>query len=365
MTNTSAVRTTPLNDTHLSLGAKMVEFAGFSMPILYTNLIEEHKAVRNALGMFDVSHMGEFFIEGPQAYDLLQWVTSNDVSTLENGRVQYTCLPNNQGGIVDDALLYRISDNKYMLVVNASNLEKDLNWINSNNTFEAKVTDLSNEHALLAVQGPKATQVLQSLCEQNLDEIPYYHFEIGNFAGIENVIISNTGYTGSGGFELYIQNKDAAALWDKVMQAGEPEGIMPCGLGCRDTLRLEKGFCLYGNDINDSTSPIEAGLGWITKFDHPFINSEYHLKIKTDKPAKRLVGFELIDRGIPRQHYPIVDEDGNEIGEVTSGTMSPPLSKAIGMGYVKREFAKSESEIFISVRGKQLKAQVCKLPFLK
>jgi len=365
MTNTSAVRTTPLNDTHLSLGAKMVEFAGFSMPILYTNLIEEHKAVRNALGMFDVSHMGEFFIEGPQAYDLLQWVTSNDVSTLENGRVQYTCLPNNQGGIVDDALLYRISDNKYMLVVNASNLEKDLNWINSNNTFEAKVTDLSNEHALLAVQGPKATQVLQSLCEQNLDEIPYYHFEIGNFAGIENVIISNTGYTGSGGFELYIQNKDAAALWDKVMQAGEPEGIMPCGLGCRDTLRLEKGFCLYGNDINDSTSPIEAGLGWITKFDHPFINSEYHLKIKTDKPAKRLVGFELIDRGIPRQHYPIVDEDGNEIGEVTSGTMSPSLSKAIGMGYVKREFAKSESEIFISVRGKQLKAQVCKLPFLK
>ncbi len=365
MTMNSAVRITPLNDKHLDLGAKMVEFAGFSMPILYSNLKEEHHCVRQGVGMFDVSHMGEFFIEGPEAYDLLQWITSNNVAALSDGRVQYTCFPNKEGGIVDDALLYRISEEKYMLVVNASNLEKDLNWINKNNTFDAKVTDLSDEYALLAVQGPKATEILQPLCDTILLDIPYYHFEIGTFAGFDHVVISNTGYTGSGGFELYVKNQHASALWDKVMKAGEAEGILACGLGARDTLRLEKGFCLYGNDINDTSSPIEAGLGWITKFDHPFIHSQYHAELKAKKPSKRLVGFELIDRGIPRQHYPIIDEKGAEIGIVTSGTMSPTLNKAIGMGYVQSAYSKIDSEIFIEIRGKAIKARVCKLPFLK
>ena len=365
MTMNGAVRTTPLNDKHLDLGAKMVEFAGFSMPILYSNLKEEHHCVRKGVGMFDVSHMGEFFIEGPQAYELLQWITSNNVAALSDGRVQYTCFPNKEGGIVDDALLYRIREEKYMLVVNASNLEKDLHWINEHNTFNAQVTDLSDEYALLAVQGPKATKVLQTLCDTNLSDISYYHFEIGTFAGFDNVIISNTGYTGSGGFELYIKNQDASALWDQVMKAGEVEGIKACGLGARDTLRLEKGFCLYGNDINDTSSPIEAGLGWITKFDHPFIHSQYHAELKTNKPSKKLVGFELIDRGIPRQHYPILDENGAEIGIVTSGTMSPTLNKAIGMGYVKSTHSRIDSELFIKIREKSIKAKVCKLPFLK
>lgn len=361
----SAVKITPLNNKHLDLGAKMVEFAGFSMPILYSNLKEEHHCVRKGVGMFDVSHMGEFFIEGPQAFELLQWITSNNVADLSDGRVQYTCFPNKEGGIVDDALLYRIRRDKYMLVVNASNLEKDLKWINEHNTFEAKVTNLSEDYALLAVQGPKATQILQTLCDTSLSDIPYYHFEIGTFAGFDNVIISNTGYTGSGGFELYIKSHDASALWDQVMEAGKTEKIQACGLGARDTLRLEKGFCLYGNDINDTTSPIEAGLGWITKFEHPFIHSQYHAQLKTNKPSKKLVGFELIDRGIPRQDYPILDENGAEIGVVTSGTMSPTLNKAIGMGYVQSTHSKFDSELFIGIRGKSIKAKVCKLPFLK
>jgi aminomethyltransferase len=252
-----------------------------------------------------------------------------------------------------------------MLVVNASNLEKDLKWINEHNTFEAKVTNLSDDYALLAVQGPKATQILQTLCDTSLSDIPYYHFEIGTFAGFDNVIISNTGYTGSGGFELYIKSHNASALWDQVMEAGKTEKIQACGLGARDTLRLEKGFCLYGNDINDTTSPIEAGLGWITKFEHPFIHSQYHAQLKTNKPSKKLVGFELIDRGIPRQDYPILDENGVEIGVVTSGTMSPTLNKAIGMGYVQSTHSKLDSELFIGIRGKSIKAKVCKLPFLK
>jgi len=361
----SAVKITPLNNKHLDLGAKMVEFAGFSMPILYSNLKEEHHCVRKGVGMFDVSHMGEFFIEGPQAFELLQWITSNNVAGLSDGRVQYTCFPNEEGGIVDDALLYRIRRDKYMLVVNASNLEKDLKWINEHNTFEAKVTNLSDDYALLAVQGPKATQILQTLCDTSLTDIPYYHFEIGTFAGFDNVIISNTGYTGSGGFELYIKSHNASALWDQVMEAGKIEKIQACGLGARDTLRLEKGFCLYGNDINDATSPIEAGLGWITKFEHPFIHSQYHAQLKTNKPSKKLVGFELIDRGIPRQDYPILDENGAEIGVVTSGTMSPTLNKAIGMGYVQSTHSKFDSELFIGIRGKSIKAKVCKLPFLK
>jgi aminomethyltransferase len=361
----SAVKITPLNNKHLDLGAKMVEFAGFSMPILYSNLKEEHHCVRKGVGMFDVSHMGEFFIEGPQAFELLQWITSNNVADLSDGRVQYTCFPNKEGGIVDDALLYRIHRDKYMLVVNASNLEKDLKWINEHNTFEAKVTNLSDDYALLAVQGPKATQILQTLCDTSLSDIPYYHFEIGTFAGFDNVIISNTGYTGSGGFELYIKSHNASALWDQVMEAGKTEKIQACGLGARDTLRLEKGFCLYGNDINDTTSPIEAGLGWITKFEHPFIHSQYHAQLKTNKPSKKLVGFELIDRGIPRQDYPILDENGVEIGVVTSGTMSPTLNKAIGMGYVQSTHSKLDSELFIGIRGKSIKAKVCKLPFLK
>ncbi|MDG1098689.1 MAG: glycine cleavage system aminomethyltransferase GcvT [Bacteroidia bacterium] len=359
------MKITPLNNKHLDLGAKMVEFAGFSMPILYSNLKEEHHCVRKGVGMFDVSHMGEFFIEGPQAFELLQWITSNNVADLSDGRVQYTCFPNKEGGIVDDALLYRIRRDKYMLVVNASNLEKDLKWINEHNTFEAKVTNLSEDYALLAVQGPKATQILQTLCDTSLSDIPYYHFEIGTFAGFDNVIISNTGYTGSGGFELYIKSHDASALWDQVMEAGKTEKIQACGLGARDTLRLEKGFCLYGNDINDTTSPIEAGLGWITKFEHPFIHSQYHAQLKTNKPSKKLVGFELIDRGIPRQDYPILDENGAEIGVVTSGTMSPTLNKAIGMGYVQSTHSKFDSELFIGIRGKSIKAKVCKLPFLK
>ena len=361
----SAVKITPLNNKHLDLGAKMVEFAGFSMPILYSNLKEEHHCVRKGVGMFDVSHMGEFFIEGPQAFELLQWITSNNVADLSDGRVQYTCFPNKEGGIVDDALLYRIRRDKYMLVVNASNLEKDLKWINEQNTFEAKVTNLSDDYALLAVQGPKATQILQTLCDTSLSDILYYHFEIGTFAGFDNVIISNTGYTGSGGFELYIKSHDASALWDQIMEAGKTEKIQACGLGARDTLRLEKGFCLYGNDINDTTSPIEAGLGWITKFEHPFIHSQYHAQLKTNKPSKKLVGFELIDRGIPRQDYPILDENGAEIGVVTSGTMSPTLNKAIGMGYVQSTHSKFDSELFIGIRGKSIKAKVCKLPFLK
>lgn len=360
-----AVKITPLNNKHLDLGAKMVEFAGFSMPILYSNLKEEHHCVRKGVGMFDVSHMGEFFIEGPQAFELLQWITSNNVADLSDGRVQYTCFPNKEGGIVDDALLYRIRRDKYMLVVNASNLEKDLKWINEHNTFEAKVTNLSDDYALLAVQGPKATQILQTLCDTSLSDIPYYHFEIGTFAGFDNVIISNTGYTGSGGFELYIKSHNASALWDQVMEAGKTEKIQACGLGARDTLRLEKGFCLYGNDINDTISPIEAGLGWITKFEHPFIHSQYHAQLKTNKPSKKLVGFELIDRGIPRQDYPILDENGAEIGVVTSGTMSPTLNKAIGMGYVQSTHSKFDSELFIGIRGKSIKAKVCKLPFLK
>jgi aminomethyltransferase len=354
-----------LNDLHVSLGAKMIEFAGYNMPVLYNNLIQEHLAVRSSVGVFDVSHMGEFLLKGEKALDLIQLVTSNDASKLTDGKVQYSCLPNDKGGIVDDLLVYRYKADEYYLVVNASNIEKDWNWISQHNTFGVEMKNLSDGMSLLAVQGPNAIKTLQKLTEINLGAMEYYTFTVGALAGIDEVIISNTGYTGSGGFELYVSNNDARKLWDAVFNAGAEFNIVPAGLGARDTLRLEKGFCLYGNDINDETSPIEAGLGWITKFTKPFIMSEHHKAIKEAGPTKKLVGFEMLERGgIPRQHHVIKDADGNTIGEVTSGTQSPSLSKAIGLGYVNAAYSKTETEIFIEIRDKQVKAKVVKIPFL-
>lgn len=365
MSNTDTLRNTTLTHVHQALGAKMVPFAGFNMPVQYTGLIDEHMAVRNAAGMFDVSHMGEFVVKGPRATDLIQWITSNDVRKLVDFQAQYSCMPNDQGGIVDDLIVYRWNEEEYYLVVNAGNIEKDWNWINTQNEkFGAGLENISDRMSLLAVQGPKAQEIIQTLTATDLSSIPFYHFAAGSVAGINDIIISNTGYTGSGGFELYVWNKDAEALWNAVMKAGEGYGLKACGLGARDTLRLEKAYCLYGNDINDETSPIEAGLGWITKFNEPFVNWEHHQQIKENKPQKRLVGFEMIDRGIPRQHYVINDAEGNTIGEVTSGTQSPSLNKAIGLGYVQSAFAKTDTEIYIEVRNKQLKAKVVKLPFL-
>lgn len=354
-----------LNDLHVALGAKMIEFAGYNMPVLYTNLIQEHLAVRNSVGVFDVSHMGEFMLKGDKALDLIQLVTSNDASKLTDGKVQYSCLPNDQGGIVDDLLVYRYSEHEYYLVVNASNIEKDWNWISKHNTFGVEMVNMSDDLSLLAVQGPNAIKVIQKLTDVNLAPMEYYTFTNGTVAGCEDVIISNTGYTGSGGFELYVWNKDARKLWDALFEAGKEFNIMPTGLGARDTLRLEKGFCLYGNDINDTTSPIEAGLGWITKFTKPFVHSVYHQSLKENGVKKKLVGFEMIERGgIPRQHHIIKDANGQVIGEVTSGTQSPSLNKAIGMGYVNTEHSKAESEIYIEIREKQVKAKVVKMPFL-
>jgi aminomethyltransferase len=353
-----------LNDLHISLGAKMIEFAGYNMPVLYNNLIQEHNAVRNSVGVFDVSHMGEFMLKGEKALELIQLVTSNDASKLTDGKVQYSCLPNNEGGIVDDLLVYRWNENEYYLVVNASNIEKDWNWISQHNTFGVEMKNMSEDMSLLAVQGPNAIKVLQKLTDVNLSAMEYYTFCGGSMAGCDDVIISNTGYTGAGGFEIYVWNKDARIMWDAIFEAGKEFDIMPTGLGARDTLRLEKGFCLYGNDINDTTSPIEAGLGWITKFTKPFINHEYHKAIKENGATKKLVGFEMIDRGIPRQHYMIKDAEGNTIGEVTSGTQSPSLNKGIGMGYVSTVFSKVDTEIFIEIRDKAIKAKVVKIPFL-
>ncbi len=351
-----------LNDTHVALGAKMVPFAGYNMPVLYTNLIEEHHCVRNNVGVFDVSHMGEFFLSGEKALDLIQYVTSNDASKLVDGKVQYSCLPNATGGIVDDLLVYKIRDNEYLLVVNASNIQKDWNWISSHNTFGVNMVNASNDYSLFAVQGPKAASVLQRLTSEDLASMPYYTFKIGQMAGFDDVIISNTGYTGAGGFEIYVKNENALAMWNAIFAAGEPEGILPVGLGARDTLRTEKGYCLYGHDIDDTTSPIEAGLGWITSFNKDFIMKDHHAAIKAAGPSKKLVGFEMIDRGIPRQHYPIVNAAGDLIGEVTSGTQSPTLSKGIGMGYVST--AHTDAEIFISIRDKAVKAAIVKMPFL-
>ncbi len=364
MSDNQSVQSTSLTQLHISLGAKMVSFAGFNMPVLYDNLIQEHLCVRKAMGVFDVSHMGEVWVEGSNSYALVEYITSNDVSTLYDGRIQYSCMPNSSGGIVDDLLVYRFNAEKYFLVINAGNIDKDLAWIHEQNkNFGATITNVSSEYSLLAIQGPKATQALQKLTAIHLSEIPYYHFVEGNLAGLQ-LIISCTGYTGAGGFELYVKNADTLALWNKIFEAGAEFGIKPIGLGARDTLRLEKGFCLYGNDINDETSPIEAGLGWITKFNQAFVMSDHHKAIKDKKPSKKLIGFELLEKGIPRQHYPLCDSTGKLIGEVTSGTMSPSLNKAIGLGYVMSEFSTAGSEIFVEIRGKLLKASVCKIPFL-
>jgi aminomethyltransferase len=358
------MKETALSPVHIALGAKMAEFAGYNMPIVYSTITEEHKAVRNSVGVFDVSHMGEFGLKGPKALDLIQYVTTNDASKLTDGKVQYSCMPNDKGGIVDDLLVYRHSADEYYLVVNASNIEKDWNWIKDHNTFGVEMENMSDDLSLLAVQGPNAIKTLQKLTSVNLSAIPYYAYTIGTLAGIEGVIISNTGYTGAGGFELYVTNEFAKKLWDAVFEAGKEFGIVPCGLAARDTLRLEKAFCLYGNDIDDTTSPIEAGLGWITKFTKNFVNAEYHKGIKDNGPKKKLIGFEIPEKGkIPRQHFKIKDAQGNEIGEVTSGTQSPSLGKAIGLAYVKTEFANPGSEIFVEIRNQAVKAVVVKTPF--
>lgn len=359
------MKNTALSHIHESLGAKMVPFAGYNMPVQYEGVNAEHEIVRTSVGVFDVSHMGEFFLKGENALALIQKVTSNDASKLVDGKAQYSCLPNNDGGIVDDLIIYKIADNDYMLVVNASNIDKDWNWISSHNDLGVAMTNASADYSLLAIQGPKAAAAMQALTNIDLANIPYYSFQIGNFAGIENVTVSATGYTGSGGFEIYFKNEDAETIWNKIFEAGTAFGIKPIGLAARDTLRLEMGFCLYGNDINDSTSPIEAGLGWITKFDKEFTNSA---NLKAQKEAgvtKKLVGFELIERGIPRHDYEIVDAYGNNIGIVTSGTMAPSLGKGIGMGYVKTEFAAADSEIFIQIRNNKVAAKVVKMPFYK
>lgn len=357
------MKKTALFDVHVSLGAKMVPFAGYEMPVQYEGVTVEHHTVRNAVGMFDVSHMGEFFVSGPNALDLIQKVTSNDASLLVPGKAQYSCLPNLDGGIVDDLIVYMLAENEYMLVVNASNIEKDWHWMNQHNNVGATLKNASDEYSLLAIQGPKAVETLQKLTSVNLSEVKYYHFTVGDFGGFDGVILSNTGYTGSGGFEIYCLNNQVESLWNQILVAGSDFGIKPIGLAARDTLRLEMGFCLYGNDINDTTSPLEAGLGWITKFTKNFTNAEALQKQKEAGVSRKLVGFEMIDRGIPRHDYEIVDADGAQIGVVTSGTQSPSTGKAIGLGYVPTSLATPGSEIFIQVRGKNLKAQVVKLPF--
>ena len=359
------MKTTPFTSKHIALGAKMHEFAGYNMPIEYSGIIDEHLAVCNGAGVFDVSHMGEFWVKGPHALELVQSLTSNDASVLEIGKAQYTCFPNEQGGIVDDLLVYRYEADKYMLVVNASNIEKDWNWCQAHNSVGAELENASDNIAQLAVQGPKATAVLQRLTPVDLSSIPYYSFVTGEFAGRPNVIISNTGYTGAGGFELYFYPSDGEIIWDAIFEAGQPEGIKPIGLGARDTLRLEMCYCLYGNDLDDTTSPIEAGLGWITKFTegNNFVNRPELERQKKEGVARRLVAFEIVDKGIPRHGYEITGE--GPIGVVTSGTISPVLKKGIGMGYVKPEYARPGAEINIIVRNKPVKAVVVKGPFRK
>jgi len=359
------MKNTALTQVHTDLGAKMVPFAGYNMPVQYVGINAEHDTVRKGVGVFDVSHMGEFILKGEKALDLIQRVTSNDASKLYDGKVQYSCLPNEDGGIVDDLLVYRIDEKTYMLVVNASNIEKDWNWIAKYNTEGVDMKDISDRTSLLAVQGPKAADALQSLTDIDLGSMEYYTFKKGTFAGIDNVVVSATGYTGAGGFEIYFDNEHAEYIWNEVFKAGEPFGIKPIGLAARDTLRLEMGFCLYGNDIDDTTSPLEAGLGWVTKFTKEFTNSAALQQQKQTGVERKLIGFEMIDRGIPRHDYEIVDADGNVIGKVTSGTQSPSLQKAIGLGYVKNEFAKEGTEIYISIRDNKVKAQVVKPPFYK
>lgn len=360
-----SMKNTALTETHEALGAKIVPFAGYNMPVQYEGVNAEHETVRNAVGVFDVSHMGEFLIDGEHALELIQKVSSNDASKLTIGKAQYSCLPNDDGGIVDDLIIYKIKEDTYLLVVNASNIEKDWNWIQSKNDVGANMRDLSENYSLLAIQGPKAIEAMQSITSHDLSAIKFYNFVVGDFAGIENVIISATGYTGSGGFEIYCKNSEVKQVWDKVLEAGADFGIKPIGLAARDTLRLEMGYCLYGNDIDDTTSPIEAGLGWITKFTKDFTNSEALKAEKERGPERKLVAFELNDRGIPRHGYDIADGQGKTIGVVTSGTMSPSLLKGIGLGYVPTIFADVNSKINIQIRKNAIPATVVKLPFYK
>lgn len=360
------MKNTALSSTHEALGAKMVPFAGYNMPVSYAGVNIEHETVRKGVGVFDVSHMGEFLIEGPNALDLIQQVTSNDASKLVVGKAQYSCLPNENGGIVDDLIVYKLKDEQYLLVVNASNIDKDWNHISKyNETIKAEMRNISEGYSLLAIQGPKAIEAMQSVTSVDLAAIKFYTFEVADFAGIDNVIISATGYTGSGGFEIYCKNEDVKQIWDNVFKAGADFGIAPIGLAARDTLRLEMGYCLYGNDINDTTSPFEAGLGWITKFTKDFVNSEALAEQKANGPKRKLIAFELTERGIPRHDYDIVDADGAKIGIVTSGTMSPSLNKGIGLGYVPTALSSAGTEIFIQIRKKAVAATVVKLPFYK
>lgn len=359
------MKNTALTNVHIALGAKMVPFAGYNMPVQYAGINQEHEAVRTAVGVFDVSHMGEFILKGEHALDLIQRVTSNDASKLFPGKVQYSCLPNENGGIVDDLLVYKLDEATYMLVVNASNIEKDWNWISKYNTKGVDMKDISDRTSLLAVQGPKSADALQSLTDIDLKSMEYYTFQKGTFAGIDNVIVSATGYTGAGGFEIYFDNDHAEDIWEAIFNAGAPYGIKPIGLGARDTLRLEMGFCLYGNDIDDTTSPLEAGLGWVTKFTKEFTNAKNLAAQKEAGVAKKLVAFEMIDRGIPRHDYEIVDASGAVIGKVTSGTQSPSLQKAIGLGYIALPHTKENTEVFINIRDTKVKAKVVKLPFYK
>lgn len=361
------MKTTPFTELHIALGAKMHEFAGYNMPIQYSGIINEHMTVCQGVGVFDVSHMGEFWVKGPNALPFLQSITSNDVSAIPVGKAQYSCFPNEKGGIVDDIIVYRYEDEKYLLVVNASNIEKDWEWCVSHNSAGAELENASDHMAQLAIQGPKAKEVLQRLTPVDLSGIPYYAFTTGEFAGCQNVIISNTGYTGAGGFELYFYPEDGIKIWNAIFDAGKPEGILPIGLGARDTLRLEMGYCLYGNDLDDTTSPIEAGLGWITKFTEGknFTNRAALEQQKREGVTRKLCGFELLEKGIPRHGYDILDKAGNKIGVVTSGTMSPVLGIGIGLGYVKPEFSTVGSEIEIQIRNKNIAAKVVKPPFRK
>lgn len=354
-----------LIDVHVQLGAKMIPFAGFKMPVWYSSEIEEHKTVRNAVGAFDISHMGEFIIKGPNALALIQWVSSNDASELEIGQAQYSCFPNEKGGIVDDLIVYRMAEEEYLLVVNASNINKDWNWIKVHNQVGAQVENISDQTSLFAVQGPKAIEALQSLTPVKLDEIKFYHFEVGEFAGVKDVVISATGYTGAGGFELFVKNEDALKVWSAILESGKNCGIKPIGLAARDTLRLEMGYALYGNDITEETSPIEAGLGWITKFTKEFVNSSNLKKQKEEGVKRKLVGFIVREKGIPRAHYPIFNAHGDIIGKVTSGTLSPSMGIGIGLGYVESNYAEPGTHLAISVRNKSLGAVVEKLPLLK
>ncbi len=360
------MKSTPFTEKHLALGAKMAEFAGFNMPISYSGINEEHQAVRKNAGVFDVSHMGEFILKGDKALDLIQRTTSNDASKLSAGKAQYSCLPNNEGGIVDDLIVYCLEENKsYMLVVNASNIEKDWHWILEHNSENVEMHNISDRTCLLAIQGPNATKILQPLTDIDILDMKYYTFQKGKFAGVDNVIISATGYTGAGGIEIYFEDKggNADAVWNTIFEEGASKGLKPIGLAARDTLRLEMGYCLYGNDIDDTTSPLEAGLGWITKLNKDFIAKEIFVKQKTEGVKRKLVGMEMMEKGIPRHGYEIQNEDGKVIGEVTSGTQSPSLQKGIAMGYVSTSYSKIDTEVFIKIRDKLLRAKVVKTPF--